>query len=60
MPNNKPGSRLVKAAGGVAWRPGPDGEPEILLVDEVLASSGETRHQPRTHRRNNGKESENQ
>jgi 8-oxo-dGTP diphosphatase len=32
MPNNKPGSRLVKAAGGVAWRPGPDGEPEILLV----------------------------
>jgi 8-oxo-dGTP pyrophosphatase MutT (NUDIX family)/phosphohistidine phosphatase SixA len=32
MPNNKPGSRLVKAAGGVAWRPGPDGEPEVLLV----------------------------
>jgi 8-oxo-(d)GTP phosphatase len=32
MPNGKPGSRLVKAAGGVAWRPGPDGEPEILLV----------------------------
>jgi 8-oxo-dGTP diphosphatase len=32
MPNNKPGSRLIKAAGGVAWRPGPDGEPEILLV----------------------------
>ena len=32
MPNNKPGSRLVKAAGGVAWRPGPDDEPEILLV----------------------------
>ena len=23
MPNNKPGSRLIKAAGGVAWRPGP-------------------------------------
>jgi 8-oxo-dGTP diphosphatase len=23
---------LIKAAGGVAWRPGPDGEPEILLV----------------------------
>ena len=32
MPTNKPGSRLIKAAGGVAWRPGPDGEPEILLV----------------------------
>ena len=32
MPNNKPGSRLIKAAGAVAWRPGPDGEPEILLV----------------------------
>ena len=32
MPNNKPGSRLIKAAGGVAWRPGPDGELEILLV----------------------------
>jgi 8-oxo-dGTP pyrophosphatase MutT (NUDIX family)/phosphohistidine phosphatase SixA len=32
MPSSKPGSRLIKAAGGVAWRPGPDGEPEILLV----------------------------
>ncbi|MGH3296288.1 MAG: NUDIX hydrolase [Trebonia sp.] len=32
MPNNKPGSRLIRAAGGVAWRPGADGEPEILLV----------------------------
>ncbi|TVZ03406.1 NUDIX hydrolase [Trebonia kvetii] len=32
MPNNNSGSRLIKAAGGVAWRPGPDGEPEILLV----------------------------
>jgi 8-oxo-(d)GTP phosphatase len=32
MPSNKPGSRLIKAAGGVAWRPGPAGEPEILLV----------------------------
>ena len=32
MPNNKPGSRLIKAAGGVAWRPGPEGEPEVLLV----------------------------
>jgi 8-oxo-dGTP diphosphatase len=32
MPSNKPGSRLIKAAGGVAWRPGPEGEPEILLV----------------------------
>ena len=32
MPNNKPGSRLIKAAGAVAWRPGPAGEPEILLV----------------------------
>jgi 8-oxo-(d)GTP phosphatase len=32
MPNNKPGPRLIKAAGAVAWRPGPDGEPEVLLV----------------------------
>jgi 8-oxo-(d)GTP phosphatase len=32
MPDSKPGSKLIKAAGGVAWRPGPDGEPEILLV----------------------------
>src|SRR5438309_139605 len=32
MPNNKPGSRLIKAAGAVAWRPDRDGEPEILLV----------------------------
>ena len=32
MPSNKPESRLIKAAGGVAWRPGPDGRPEILLV----------------------------
>jgi 8-oxo-(d)GTP phosphatase len=32
MADNKPGSKLVKAAGAVAWRPGPDGEPEILLV----------------------------
>ncbi|MGH3210092.1 MAG: NUDIX hydrolase [Trebonia sp.] len=32
MPSNKPGSRLIRAAGGVAWRPGPDGEPRILLV----------------------------
>ncbi len=32
MPSHKPGSRLIRAAGGVAWRPGPDGEPEILLV----------------------------
>ena len=32
MADNKPGSKLIKAAGGVAWRPGPDGEPEILLV----------------------------
>jgi 8-oxo-(d)GTP phosphatase len=32
MPSNKPGSRIIKAAGGVAWRQGPDGEPEILLV----------------------------
>ena len=32
MPNNKPGSRLIRAAGAVAWRPGPDGEPEVLLV----------------------------
>ncbi len=32
MPSNKPGSRIIKAAGAVAWRPGPGGEPEILLV----------------------------
>src|ERR1700728_2945777 len=32
MANNKPESRLIKAAGAVAWRPGPDGRPEILLV----------------------------
>jgi 8-oxo-(d)GTP phosphatase len=32
MPSGKPGSRLIKAAGAVAWRPGPDGQPEILLV----------------------------
>jgi len=32
MPNNKPESRLIKAAGAVAWRPGTGGEPEILLV----------------------------
>ncbi|HEY0936128.1 MAG TPA: NUDIX hydrolase, partial [Trebonia sp.] len=33
MPNQKsPGSRMIKAAGGVAWRPGPDGEPEVMLV----------------------------
>lgn len=32
MPNNKPGSGLIKAAGAVAWRPGPDGDPEVLLV----------------------------
>jgi 8-oxo-(d)GTP phosphatase len=32
MANGKPESRLVKAAGAVAWRPGPDGRPEILLV----------------------------
>ena len=32
MPEGKPGSKLIRAAGGVAWRPGADGEPEILLV----------------------------
>ncbi len=32
MADSKPGSKLIKAAGGVAWRPGPDGKPEILLV----------------------------
>jgi 8-oxo-(d)GTP phosphatase len=32
MANSKPGSKLIKAAGAVAWRPGPAGEPEILLV----------------------------
>jgi 8-oxo-dGTP pyrophosphatase MutT (NUDIX family)/phosphohistidine phosphatase SixA len=34
MPDNKPpGSKLIRAAGAVAWRPGPDGgEPEVLLV----------------------------
>ena len=37
MANSKPGSgkpesRMIKAAGAVAWRPGPDGRPEVLLV----------------------------
>jgi 8-oxo-(d)GTP phosphatase len=32
MANSKPESRLIKAAGAVAWRPGPDGRPQILLV----------------------------
>ena len=32
MPSNKPESRLIRAAGGVAWRPGPDGSPQVLLV----------------------------
>jgi 8-oxo-(d)GTP phosphatase len=32
MADHKPGSKLIKAAGAVAWRPGPDGGPEILLV----------------------------
>jgi 8-oxo-(d)GTP phosphatase len=32
MANAKPESKLIKAAGAVAWRPGPDGRPEILLV----------------------------
>jgi len=32
MPSNKPESRLIRAAGAVAWRPGLDGELEILLV----------------------------
>ena len=32
MPSSKPESRLIKAAGGVAWRPGPDGRPQVLLV----------------------------
>jgi 8-oxo-(d)GTP phosphatase len=34
MPNNKPpDSKMIKAAGAVAWRPRPDGgEPEVLLV----------------------------
>src|ERR1700758_3469658 len=34
MPNNKPPeSRLIRAAGAVAWRPDPDSEePRVLLV----------------------------
>jgi 8-oxo-dGTP pyrophosphatase MutT (NUDIX family)/phosphohistidine phosphatase SixA len=32
MADGKSGSNLIKAAGGVAWRPGPDGRPQILLV----------------------------
>ena len=32
MPSNKQESRLIRAAGGVAWRPGPDGRPQVLLV----------------------------
>jgi 8-oxo-dGTP pyrophosphatase MutT (NUDIX family)/phosphohistidine phosphatase SixA len=35
MPDSKPSSRLIRAAGAVAWRPGPDGEPEILLVHRL-------------------------
>src|ERR1700727_3569127 len=32
MASNKPGSRRIRAAGGFAWRPGPDGSPQVLLV----------------------------
>ncbi len=32
MSSRPPGSGLIKAAGAVAWRPGPDGAPEVLLV----------------------------
>jgi 8-oxo-(d)GTP phosphatase len=32
MPDRKAGSKLIRAAGGVAWRAGPDGQPEIMLV----------------------------
>ncbi|HEX4089620.1 MAG TPA: NUDIX domain-containing protein [Trebonia sp.] len=32
MADSKPESKLIKAAGAVAWRSGPDGTPEILLV----------------------------
>ncbi len=32
MASSKPESKLIKAAGAVAWRPGPNGKPEILLV----------------------------
>ena len=32
MADSKAGSKLIKAAGGVAWRPGPDGQPQVLLV----------------------------
>jgi 8-oxo-(d)GTP phosphatase len=32
MASSKPESKLIKAAGAVAWRPGADGRPEILLV----------------------------
>jgi 8-oxo-(d)GTP phosphatase len=32
MASSKPESKLIKAAGAVAWRAGPDGRPEILLV----------------------------
>jgi len=36
MPDHKPPdskeSKLISAAGAVAWRPGPDGGPEVLLV----------------------------
>src|SRR5215468_9748191 len=36
MPDYKPpdseDSQLIRAAGAVAWRPGPDGGPEVLLV----------------------------
>ena len=40
MANHKPESRLIKAAGGVAWRPGRDGEPEILLVHRRSTTTG--------------------
>src|SRR5215468_2865582 len=36
MPDHQPPdskeSKLIRAAGAVAWRPGPDGGPEVLLV----------------------------
>ena len=33
MPNHEPpDSKQIRAAGAVAWRPGPDGGPEMLLV----------------------------
>ena len=35
MASTPPASKLIKAAGAVAWRPGPDGRAGVLLVHRV-------------------------